>query len=91
MYNICDVHCAGVLDNINQQIAETSHGRLFAVIYINGRQFKVTTEDLILILTNRSFPDVGQRIVIHKVCWITDKLTSRLELVDAANRLVLVD
>lgn len=56
-----------MLTNINQQIADTSHGRLFAVIHIAGRQFKVTSEDILLILANKSFPDVGEKIILSKV------------------------
>ncbi|KAF6027288.1 MRPL21 [Bugula neritina] len=63
----------GVADRINEQISQNSHGRLFAVIYIGGHQFKVTTEDLLLIRTNRRFPDVGDRICIEKVLLVGGK------------------
>lgn len=54
--------------NVNQQVADRSYGRLFAVVYIASRQFKVTAEDIIMILANPSFPDVGEKIVLNKVC-----------------------
>ncbi|XP_067946896.1 large ribosomal subunit protein bL21m-like [Watersipora subatra] len=63
----------GVMSNINKQITEASHGRLFAVIHIAGKQFKVTSEDLILILANKHFADVGERIVLNKVLLVAGK------------------
>lgn len=51
---------------VNDQITKKSHGRLFAVVYISGLQFKVTTEDIIVI---RSYwaPTIGDRIRLEKV------------------------
>jgi ribosomal protein L21 len=38
----------GILDRINEQVKEKSEGRLFAVIFVNGKQFKVTPGDIIV-------------------------------------------
>jgi large subunit ribosomal protein L21 len=38
-----------VLDNINQQIKSDSVGRMFAVVHLCGKQFKVTAGDIVMI------------------------------------------
>ncbi|GFQ67005.1 39S ribosomal protein L21, mitochondrial [Trichonephila clavata] len=55
-----------VLSKINTQIKENSHGRLFAVIQLCERRFKITAEDIIAI--GSYFPaNVGDRICFEKV------------------------
>lgn len=56
-----------VTEAINEQVETITYGRLFAVIHLNGQQFKITNEDLLLIRTNDKFPDVGARLVLEKV------------------------
>ena len=51
---------------MNNEIASNSIGRLFAVIYVQGRQFKVTTNDL-LIMYYHLEADVGEIIRLNKV------------------------
>ncbi|CAG7816202.1 unnamed protein product [Allacma fusca] len=55
-----------VFENINQQIAERSHGRLFAVIQLAGKQFKVSQEDIIIVQGYWA-PTVGDQIRLEKV------------------------
>lgn len=38
-----------IFASINDQIKNKTHGRLFAVVHITGKQFKVTAEDIIII------------------------------------------
>jgi ribosomal protein L21 len=40
--------------------------RLFAIIAVGGNQFKVTTEDTILI-RNHFYPSIGDKIRLEKV------------------------
>jgi hypothetical protein len=62
--------CSYVLDiatKINTQISDKSHGRLFAVVHVCGKQFKVTDEDLIVIEGSWA-PQAGEKIRLEKVC-----------------------
>ncbi|KAG8191428.1 hypothetical protein JTE90_020681 [Oedothorax gibbosus] len=55
-----------VLSKINQQIKEKSHDRLFAVIQLGERKFKITNEDIIAL--NCFFPpNIGEKICLEKV------------------------
>ncbi|KAG8224929.1 hypothetical protein J437_LFUL006429 [Ladona fulva] len=53
-----------IITNVNQQIKNDSHGRLFAVIQVMGKQFKVTNEDIIVLLVGASdFTVIGRPLV----------------------------
>ncbi|GIY67831.1 39S ribosomal protein L21, mitochondrial [Caerostris darwini] len=55
-----------IISNINKQIKEKSHGRLFAVIQLCNKRFKITNEDIIAL--NTYFPaNVGEKICLEKV------------------------
>jgi len=55
-----------VLERVNSQIQGQEHGRLFAVIWVAGKQFKVTSEDIIIV---QGFwpPQIGDRVRFEKV------------------------
>ncbi|XP_077485601.1 mitochondrial ribosomal protein L21 [Amblyomma americanum] len=55
-----------VLGLVNTQIAENRTGRLFAVVTIHGKQFKVTPEDLILVHADMPV-DIGDSLRLEKV------------------------
>ncbi|XP_071941943.1 large ribosomal subunit protein bL21-like [Antedon mediterranea] len=57
-----------VLQNVNSEI-NSNNGRLFAILYISGKQFKVTTNDLIQTLSHID-ADVGDRIRLEKVLMV---------------------
>ncbi|XP_074553571.1 large ribosomal subunit protein bL21m [Halichoeres trimaculatus] len=57
---------AAVVSTVNQVIHQQGFGRLFAVVYFAGRQWKVTDEDLILI-ENHIEAECGERIRMEKV------------------------
>ncbi|XP_038160783.1 39S ribosomal protein L21, mitochondrial [Cyprinodon tularosa] len=57
---------AAVVSAVNQRIQKQDFGRLFAVVHLAGRQWKVTNEDLILI-ENHIEADCGERIILEKV------------------------
>ncbi|KAM7008720.1 large ribosomal subunit protein bL21m [Tautogolabrus adspersus] len=57
---------AAVVSTVNQRIHRQDFGRLFAVVHIAGRQWKVTDEDLIL-LENHIEAECGDRIRMEKV------------------------
>ncbi|XP_071452718.1 large ribosomal subunit protein bL21m [Hetaerina americana] len=55
-----------IMANVNKQLKENSQGRLFAVIQLCGKQFKVTTEDLIIV-EGYWDPQAGDKIKMEKV------------------------
>jgi large subunit ribosomal protein L21 len=55
-----------VIAKVNNEIKTDTQSRLFAVIHIAGKQFKITTEDIIII-QGMWAPDVGDRIRLEKV------------------------
>nr|KAF6438257.1 mitochondrial ribosomal protein L21 [Molossus molossus] len=59
-------HHAGVVEKVNELIATGRHGRLFAVVHFASHQWKVTSEDLILI-ENELDVACGERIRLEKV------------------------
>ncbi|XP_064628559.1 large ribosomal subunit protein bL21m-like [Lineus longissimus] len=61
-----------ISENINSVATEDRVGRLFAVIYINGRQRKITTEDIIIV-EGQFPPDIGDRIKLEKVLLVGSK------------------
>lgn len=54
-----------LIDKVNNHIA-TGPGRLFAIIQINAKQYKIVENDLLLIERNWS-PEVGDRLTFEKV------------------------
>ncbi|KAH0621032.1 hypothetical protein JD844_022035 [Phrynosoma platyrhinos] len=61
-----DVLVTKVVQKVNELIATGQYGRLFAVVHFASRQWKVTSEDLILI-ENHIPAECGDRIRIEKV------------------------
>uniref|UniRef100_A0A8C3VVZ4 Large ribosomal subunit protein bL21m n=1 Tax=Catagonus wagneri TaxID=51154 RepID=A0A8C3VVZ4_9CETA len=59
-------HHAEVVGKVNELIAAGRYGRLFAVVHLAGHQWKVTSEDLILI-ENELDIACGERIRLEKV------------------------
>ncbi|XP_034346556.1 large ribosomal subunit protein bL21m isoform X1 [Arvicanthis niloticus] len=59
-------HHAEVVKTVNELIATGQYGRLFAVVHFASHQWKVTTEDLILI-ENELDIKCGERIRLEKV------------------------
>ncbi|CAL8120956.1 unnamed protein product [Orchesella dallaii] len=61
-----------ILERINDQLKSNTEGRLFAVINISGRQFKVTPEDIIIIQGVLA-PNIGDQLRFHKVLLLGSK------------------
>ncbi|KAI4530218.1 hypothetical protein MG293_020074 [Ovis ammon polii] len=59
-------HHAEVVGKVNELIARGQYGRLFAVVHFASHQWKVTSEDLILI-ENKLDVACGERIRLEKV------------------------
>ncbi|XP_063145319.1 large ribosomal subunit protein bL21m [Candoia aspera] len=59
-------HHREVVQKVNELIATGHYGRLFAVVHFASRQWKVTSEDLILI-ENHIPAECGDRIRMEKV------------------------
>nr|XP_006210787.1 39S ribosomal protein L21, mitochondrial [Vicugna pacos] len=59
-------HHAEVVGRVNELITTGQYGRLFAVVHFAGHQWKVTSEDLILI-ENELDVACGERIRLEKV------------------------
>ena len=57
---------------MNKTIQNPMHSRLFAVVMIGGSQFKITTEDIILV-RNHFYPTIGDRIRLEKVLLVGGK------------------
>jgi len=57
---------ADVTNEINHQITTNTTGRMFAVVQVCGKQFKVTENDIIII---EGFwpPNIGDRLKLEKV------------------------
>lgn len=55
-----------VFDNVNKQIQQQNEGRLFAVVHLCGKQFKVTAGDIILV-EGYWPPSTGDKIRLDKV------------------------
>ncbi|XP_034978655.1 large ribosomal subunit protein bL21m [Zootoca vivipara] len=59
-------HHREIVQKVNELIATGQYGRLFAVVHFAARQWKVTSEDLILL--NNDIPaECGDRIRMEKV------------------------
>lgn len=64
--NVLVLLVAEVISLVDEQIQNQSYGRLFAVLYADQRQFKVTSGDLIML--NHDVGVVpGTKIVLDKV------------------------
>ncbi|XP_043473668.1 39S ribosomal protein L21, mitochondrial [Leptopilina heterotoma] len=61
-----------VIKEINNQIATEKAGRLFAVVQICGKQFKVTTNDIIVIQGYWP-PNAGDELKLEKVLLVGSK------------------
>jgi large subunit ribosomal protein L21 len=57
---------------INQQIANKSFGRLFAIVDIGGHQHKLTEGDLVMVLEDIGAPN-GKRIRLEKIPLVGSK------------------
>ncbi|KER20526.1 hypothetical protein T265_10953 [Opisthorchis viverrini] len=55
-----------VINSVNSSITE-NRSRYFAVVHLAGKQFKVTTDDLIMVKTPLFGTEVGDRIRLEKV------------------------
>lgn len=51
---------------VDEQIKSDNYGRLFAVVYINDKQCKVTTGDVLLLKYDIGC-DIGEKICLEKV------------------------
>lgn len=71
-YNLSPVHSlphhllTEVVQRVNEMIATGQYGRLFAVVHLASKQWKVTSEDLIL-MENVLPAECGDRIRLEKV------------------------
>lgn len=58
--------CGSIVNNVNQLVQKQAEGRLFAVVQIMGKQYKVTGGDII-ILEGYWAPTIGDKIRMEKV------------------------
>ncbi|NXF10768.1 RM21 protein, partial [Smithornis capensis] len=59
-------HAAEVVQKVNRMISTGEYGRLFAVIHFASKQWKITSEDLIM-MDNVLEAECGDRIRLEKV------------------------
>ena len=57
-----------VYKHVNETAQNPRLSRLFAVVMIGGSQFKVTTEDVIVV-RNHFYPTIGDKIRLEKVIY----------------------
>ncbi len=57
---------------VNQKIKDPKATRNFAVVMVGGSQFKVTTEDVIVV-RNQFYPTIGDKIRLEKVLLVGGK------------------
>ncbi|RXG53241.1 GA-binding protein subunit beta-2 [Armadillidium vulgare] len=55
-----------IIGKVNKQITSQTHGRLFAVLFVNEKQRMITTEDL-LVIREEFAPTAGDKIRMEKV------------------------
>ncbi|XP_022218300.2 39S ribosomal protein L21, mitochondrial [Drosophila obscura] len=58
--------CLSICERVNQQVAKREQGRLFAVVHLCGKQFKITAGDIILV-EGYWPPTIGDEISLDKV------------------------
>lgn len=58
--------CEDVIENVNKKLDQQAEGRLFAVVHLCGKQFKVTAGDLLQV-EGYWPPSIGDRIRLDKV------------------------
>ncbi|XP_065359490.1 large ribosomal subunit protein bL21m [Calliphora vicina] len=58
--------CKEIFNNVNQQLTKSEEGRMFAVVHLSGKQFKVTAGDIILV-EGYWPPTIGDEIRLEKV------------------------
>ncbi|XP_037719672.1 39S ribosomal protein L21, mitochondrial [Drosophila subpulchrella] len=58
--------CQSICERINRQVQKSEQGRLFAVVHLCGKQFKVTPGDVILV-EGYWPPTIGDEISLDKV------------------------
>ncbi|XP_055694547.1 39S ribosomal protein L21, mitochondrial [Lutzomyia longipalpis] len=61
-----------IIDRVNQQVISREEGRLFAVVHLCGKQFKVTSGDIIVV-EGEWPPDAGDRVRLDKVLIVGGK------------------
>ena len=54
------------MENVNKSALSDRSSRKFAVVHLAGSQFKVTTEDVIMV-RGPFYPTIGDRIRLEKV------------------------
>lgn len=55
-----------VINQVNELVEKKAHGRLFAVIQVTGRQFKVSYDDIVVVQGTWA-PNIGDKIRLEKV------------------------
>lgn len=58
--------CASVIGNVNNIVNRQGEGRLFAVVHLCGKQYKVTAGDIVVI-EGYWAPTIGDNIRLEKV------------------------
>lgn len=58
--------CQSIINNVNKLVKEQAEGRLFAVVHLCGKQYKVTAGDIVVI-EGYWAPTIGDKIRLEKV------------------------
>nr|XP_022914488.1 39S ribosomal protein L21, mitochondrial [Onthophagus taurus] len=55
-----------IINKVNEQVANNNEGRLFAIIHVAGKQFKITEGDVIVV-EGYWPPDIGDKLNFEKI------------------------
>lgn len=58
--------CQSIINNVNKLVRDQAEGRLFAVVHLCGKQYKVTAGDIVVI-EGYWPPTTGDKIRLEKV------------------------
>lgn len=58
--------CQSIINNVNKLVKSQEEGRLFAVVHLCGKQYKVTAGDIVVI-EGYWPPTIGDKIRLEKV------------------------
>lgn len=64
--NVAQNTCQNVIENVNKLVSQQAEGRLFAVVHLCGKQYKITAGDIVVI-EGYWPPTSGDQIRLEKV------------------------
>lgn len=69
--------CQSIVSNVNKLVKQQNEGRLFAIVHLCGKQYKITTGDIVVI-EGYWAPTVGDQIRLEKVSYHLNNYQTRI-------------